>query len=140
MAISGPIILVDDDPDDEELLRDVLQELNVQNRLLYFDDCLKAFDFLKITSEKPLIILSDINLHRQSGIDFKRQIDTDPVLRAKSIPFVFFSTSTDKRTVDAAFKELTVQGFFEKPSSLQGLTRVIKVIIDYWHLCRHPNV
>jgi CheY-like chemotaxis protein len=139
MARTGPIILVDDDPDDEELLREVLHHLGVKNKMIHFDDCFTAFDYLKNTTDKPFIILSDLNLPRQSGIEFKRRIDHDPVLRSKSIPFIFFSTSIEKKEVDIAYKEMTVQGFFQKTNSLQELKTVIKLIMDYWHWCRHPN-
>jgi CheY-like chemotaxis protein len=139
MARSGPIVLVDDDPEDEELVNEVLQQLGVRNRLIYFDDCIKALDYLQHTTDKPLIILSDINLHKLNGIEFKRKIDADPRLREKSIPFIFFSTSVDKYAVDQAYKELTVQGFFQKTNSLQELKTVIKLIVDYWYLCKHPN-
>src|SRR4051812_42408906 len=109
MSQSGPIILVDDDVEDEELIREVLHEMGIKNKLIHFDKCVTAFEYLKSTLDGPFIILSDINLPVQSGIEFKRQIDADPQLRAKSIPFVFLSTSIDKKAVDVAYKEMTVQ-------------------------------
>jgi CheY-like chemotaxis protein len=139
MSRSGPIVLVDDDPEDEELVNEVLQQLQIRNKLIYFDDCIKALDYLEHTTDKPLIILSDINLHKLNGIEFKRKIDEDPRLREKSIPFIFYSTSVDKHAVHQAYKELTVQGFFQKTNSLQELKTVIKLIVDYWCLCKHPN-
>lgn len=139
MATSGPIILVDDDPEDEEIFREILQQLGIQNKLIHFDVCSEAFNYLTTTSDKPLIIFSDINLPIKNGIEFKRDIDEDPYLREKSIPFVFLSTSTDERSVNTAYKELTVQGFFKKSSSFQDLKSLIKLVIDYWKTCRHPN-
>ena len=139
MAHTGPIILVDDDPEDEELLREVLHDLGVPNKLVHFNVCSKAFDYLSTTTENPFLIISDVNLPKQSGIEFKRQIDEDPFLRSKSIPFVFLSTSIDQNSVNTAYKEMTVQGFFQKPISFSELTNMIKLLIDYWQLCRHPN-
>jgi two-component SAPR family response regulator len=139
MTIAEPIILVDDDDEDEELLKDALDELGIENKLIRFENCITAFDYLKRTTEIPFIIISDVNLPRLNGIEFKRQIDEDPLLRSKSIPFVFFSTSTDKKAVDTAYKEMTVQGFFQKPISFQDLKRIIKLIFDYWRECKHPN-
>jgi CheY-like chemotaxis protein len=139
MAGKGPIILIEDDRDDEELFREVLEELGITNKLIYFNNCIEAFDYLKSTTENPLIIISDVNLPKQSGIEFKRQIDEDPQLRSKSIPFVFLSTSTDKRFVDTAFKEMTVQGYFLKPSSFIELKRVVQLMFDYWQTSKHPN-
>jgi CheY-like chemotaxis protein len=139
MAHTGPIVLVDDDPEDEELLREVLQKLGIPNKLVHFDVSSKAFDYLKQTTDNPFLIISDINLPRQTGIEFKRQIDADPLLRSKSIPFIFLSTSIDEKTVNVAYKEMTVQGFFQKPITFREFITVIKVITDYWQLCRHPN-
>lgn len=139
MAGKGPIILVDDDREDEELFREVLRDLDIPNELVYFNTSSKAFEYLKNTPDNPLIIISDINLPLQSGIEFKRQIEEHPQLRSKSIPFIFFSTSTDKRVVDLAYKEMTVQGFFKKSTSYEDLKRVIKLMIDYWQTCKHPN-
>lgn len=139
MAQTGPIILVDDDPEDVELLREVLNTLGIQNKLINFNVCSKAFDYLKITTDHPFLIISDINLPIQNGIEFKRQIDEDPQLRAKSIPFIFLSTSVDEKAVNVAYKEMTVQGFFQKPVSFTGFITLVKLVIDYWKLCRHPN-
>ncbi len=135
----GPIILVDDDIDDRQLMKDALEELGIANKLVQFDLCAEAFDYLKSTSAKPLIIFCDVNLPQQSGIEFKRQVDDDEGLREKSIPFVLFSTAVEKRVVDIAYKELTVQGFFQKPVSFQKLKDTIGLIIAYWALCVHPN-
>lgn len=139
MSRKGPIILVDDDNEDEELFREVLHKLGIQNKLINFDVCSKAFDYLKNTSDNPFLIISDINLPKQNGIEFKRQIDEDPYLRSKSIPFVFLSTSIDEKTVNVAYKEMTVQGFFQKPVSFTEFTTLVKLLMDYWMLCRHPN-
>jgi CheY-like chemotaxis protein len=139
MPQSGPIIIVEDDKDDQEIIRDILKELKMTNELIFFDKPQVAFDFLKTTVEQPFIILSDINLPEQNGVEFKRQIDEDPQLRAKSIPFIFFSTSADKRAVDTAYKEMTVQGFFQKKSKYDELKSTVKLVMDYWKECRHPN-
>jgi len=139
MPKSGPIILVDDDYDDTELVSIALKEVGVHNHIIHFVDCMKAFYFLKDTIEQPFIILCDVNLPIMRGTEFKRKIDEDSQLRDKSIPFVFFSTSVDKKSVNTAFKEMTVQGYFQKPSSFIELKDVIKIIMDYWRMCHHPN-
>lgn len=139
MAKNGPVILVDDDIEDIELVSSSLVELGIKNKIVHFNNCESAFQYLKTTTEAPFIILSDVNLPPQGGIEFKRRIDEDTQLRAKSIPFVFFSTSVDKKSVDTAYKEMTVQGFFEKANSYKDLKTVMKIIMDYWMVCRHPN-
>ena len=139
MAKAGPIILIEDDPDDKSVLEIVFEELNVHNKLIWFTNSKDSFDYLRTTSEQPFVILCDINLPLQSGIDFKRELDADPQLRKKSIPFVFYSTSVDQRTVNDAYIKITVQGYFQKKSSFKEIKDTIKVIVDYWQVCKHPN-
>jgi CheY-like chemotaxis protein len=139
MSQTGPIIVIDDDKDDQEILQDVITDLGIVNRLIFFDKGPDAFNYLKTTPDKPLVILSDLNLPLQGGVEFKRQIDDDPQLRQKSIPFVFFSTHIDRKIVDIAYKELTIQGFFQKSNNYEELKSIIKLIIEYWKICKHPN-
>src|SRR5215213_1136276 len=139
MSANGPIVIVEDDVDDQQMVGDALKEMGVKNSLIYFEKSQKAFDYLKENNSQPFIILSDVNLPEQNGIDFKRQIDEDPELRARSIPFVFFSTSVDKKFVNTAYKEMTVQGFFQKSFSYDDLKKTLKLIMDYWKECKHPN-
>jgi CheY-like chemotaxis protein len=136
---SGPIIVLEDDVDDKEVLEGILKELKVKNKLVWFSGSEAAFQYLKTTSEQPFIIISDVNIPRENGIEFKRRIDNDPYLRQKSIPFVFYSTSVKEETVTEAYSELTVQGFFKKGNSHEEIKRHIKLIVDYWQVCRHPN-
>lgn len=139
MAKSGPIIVLEDDVDDEAILKAILKELNIENELVCFAKADEAFQYLKTTSQQPFIILSDVNLPGQSGLEFKRRLDSDEELRRKSIPFIFYSTSVSQKAVDIAYTQLTVQGFFQKHDSYNGIRDSIKLILDYWRACRHPN-
>lgn len=139
MAVSGPIIIVDDDPDDQDIIQFVFRELDIPNKLIRFTDALAAFSYLKTTEEQPFLIFSDINMPQQSGIEFKRDIDNDPDLRRKSIPFIFYTTSNSQEHVNEAYTELTVQGFFQKGENLSLIRDTLKTIIEYWKRCRHPN-
>ena len=139
MSKLGPIVIVEDDLDDQEMIQEAMEELGIKNKLVFFDRAIKAFDFLKSVKEQPFLILSDVNLPIQNGIEFKRQIDEDNALRHKSIPFVFYSTAVDKNSVDTAYQELTVQGFFKKKNTYDELKSDLKLIVDYWKTCKHPN-
>jgi CheY-like chemotaxis protein len=139
MSAHGPIIVVDDDNDDQILVRKAIEESGIENRCIFFDKSHDAWIYLKETTDKPLVIISDINLPEQSGIEFKRQVDEDPYLRLKSIPFVFLSTSGDRELVNKAFKDMTVQGFFQKPSSFHELKVMLRRIVEYWVTSKHPN-
>lgn len=136
---SGPIIVVEDDNDDKEVFEEVLKELHVPNKFVWFKNTGEAFEYLKSTADQPFIIFSDINLPKQSGIEFKRQIDCDDALRKKSIPFIFYSTSVNQHIVNEAYTQLTVQGFFQKSHGFEEMKKNIRLILDYWAACRHPN-
>jgi response regulator RpfG family c-di-GMP phosphodiesterase len=139
MARSGPIIIIEDDVDDEQMLKEVLGELEMKNKVICFEDCSPAWDYLKTTTDKPLIIFCDVNLPKQSGLSFKKQIDADSQLRERSIPFVFYTTGIDQKNINEAYTKMTVQGYFQKPANYNEIKKTIKVILDYWKLCKHPN-
>ena len=139
MSKSGPIIVIEDDADDQSIFEAVLHEIGVANKLIWFTECDQAFDYLKATTDQPFIIFSDVNLPKQNGIEFKREIDNDAQLRKKSIPFVFYSTSIDQKAINEAYTKMTVQGFFQKGHNYEEIKTIIKVIIDYWEVCKHPN-
>jgi CheY-like chemotaxis protein len=136
---SGPVILIEDDEDDKEVFQDILTELGIKNPIIWFQNCEEAFSFLQTTSEQPFIIFCDLNIPGLSGIDCKRKIDDDKELRKKSIPFVFLSTTVDQRTVNDAYTQMIVQGFFKKKNTFSELKETIKLIVDYWEECKHPN-
>ena len=136
---SGPIIVIDDDADDRAIFESALEELSINNKRLWFTNCKDAFDYLRKTDEQPFIIFCDVNIPELAGIEFKRQIDKDPSLRKKSIPFIFYSTSVDQATVNEAYTQMTVQGFFQKKNRYDEVKKDIKLILEYWQECRHPN-
>jgi CheY-like chemotaxis protein len=139
MPKPGPIILIEDDADDQKIFAEVLASLQLKNKVHWFTNGPEALAYLTGSSEQPFIIFCDINLPKQTGIEFKKKIDSDPTLRKKSIPFLFYSTSADRGSVTKAYTEMTVQGYFEKPGTLEETTRVLQLIFSYWQLCKHPN-
>jgi CheY-like chemotaxis protein len=131
--------MIEDDDDDKEIIVQVLNDLKVPNLVHWFISSSEAFKYLKETPEKPFLILCDVNLPGLSGIEFKKEIDSDPQLRKKSIPFVFYSTSIAQSAVDEAYIQMTVQGFFQKGDHYEEIKKTIDLIVSYWKVCRHPN-
>jgi CheY-like chemotaxis protein len=132
------ILLVDDDTDDEQLLRDALRRLGDPYPLAYFSRAEDALVYLR-DARSPFLIICDVNMPGMDGIRFKQILDADPLLRGKSIPFVFFSTTAQPATVSTAYQQLTVQGFFQKPNDFAELQRLLQVMIVYWMACRRPD-
>jgi CheY-like chemotaxis protein len=133
-----PIIVIEDDYDDQDLLRETFQALKVPNELLFFNRCLKAFRYLKTMLAQPFFILCDVNMPEMIGTEFRKLIFEDDELRKKSIPFIFFTTSDNKKTIEKAY-EYSVQGVFVKPATTLELKMMMKCIVDYWGMCKHPN-
>jgi CheY-like chemotaxis protein len=138
MAKHGPIILVDDDVEDQLLIREALEMSGNTHELKIFSNGEQVFEYLMHTTDKPFIIVCDINMPRMDGLSLRERINQTEYLRKKSIPFVFFSTTASRESIEKAY-ELTVQGFFVKPSTFDDLTRTLSMIISYWNVCKHPN-
>jgi CheY-like chemotaxis protein len=138
MAKNGPILIVEDDLDDQEFIKQLLVEIGVKNELVVFDRCDEAFSYLLSTPQQPFFIICDINLPRMNGLEFKVVIDNDEELREKSIPFIFFSTAATVQIVNKAYSKTSLQGFFQKSPSLEECKEALSVIVKYWTLCKHP--
>ena len=138
MNKSGPIIIIEDDLDDQDVYKEVFRELNLKNEIIYFGDGIQAFEHLCNSPIEPFIIISDINMPKLTGLELKAQIFNNENLRVKCIPFLFFTTSADQRHVIEAYSK-SVQGFFIKPNSFDGLSNTISTIIKYWQECASPD-
>lgn len=133
MNKQGPIVLIDDDRDDIDLMREIIQDLALPNELKTFRSGVEAIQYLH-TSAKPFLILADINMPIMNGFELRKAIQGDAALNDKCIPFIFYSTSVSTQTVQAAYKQ-SVQGIFEKPSQYDKWKDTIGLIVAYWKEC-----
>lgn len=138
MNKNGPVIIIEDDEDDREFIREVFLKLNYPNKVLFFGDGQQALDYLLTTPELPFLILSDINMPKLNGFELIDKLHTDAALHLKCIPYLFFSTAADQKMVIKAYS-LSAQGFFVKPSSMLEMEEVIRNIMNYWQKCAAPN-
>lgn len=138
MNKTNPVIIIEDDPDDQELLKEVFKKLNYPNKLIFFFDGEAALEFLNKKEVTPFLILSDINLPKLTGFALREKLKTDAELTIKCIPYLFFSTAISQKTVIDAYS-LSVQGFFVKESSMAEMEKTITAIMEYWIRCAAPN-
>ena len=138
MSKSGPIIVIDDDLEDHIIFEEIFKNLNYPNRVIFFSNGNEAFDYLTSTEDLPFIIISDINMPGMNGFEIRRKICSNEKLNSKYIPYLFFTTSVDKKAVTEAYG-LSVQGYFVKPATMTDLERTLKRIIDYWQECFAPS-
>ena len=123
---STPIIILEDDMDDQEIMKEVLEDLQVPYRIDFYVHAKDLLDYLYTTNESPFLILSDVNLPSMNGLELRKIIFENEYLRVKSIPFVFFSTSSDEYAVKQAY-DLTVQGYFVKQYSIPDIKATLKL-------------
>jgi CheY-like chemotaxis protein len=138
MNKSGPVIIIEDDADDQEILTEVFKKLNYSNEVVFFFDGEKALDYITRTDIVPFLILSDINMPKLDGFALRQKLKTDAALQVKCIPYLFFSTALNQKSVIDAYS-MSVQGFFVKQDSMTELEKTIGVIMGYWKRCAAPN-
>ncbi len=139
MNKGGPIIVIEDDEDDQALFKSVFTELNITNKIWFFNDGVAAYEYLRISDDKPFLIISDINLPKLDGFKLRDKVHNNEQLRLKCVPYLFFTTAADQRNVIDAYSK-SIQGFFTKPDSYPELLRVVHNIIQYWTDCHSPNI
>jgi CheY-like chemotaxis protein len=138
MNKNGPVIVIEDDEDDQDFLTEVFQKLNYPNKIIFFNDSQKALDFLNRADTMPFLILSDINMPKLSGFELRNRLRVDAQLQLKCIPYLFLTTALNGQTVIDAYSA-SVQGFFVKQNSIEELEKTISVIMEYWLRCAAPN-
>lgn len=138
MNKSGPIIVIEDDIDDQEMLQSIFDKLDYHNKIIYFTDGNLALDYLNDTDVQPFLILSDVNMPKIDGFTLRNKVFMNEQLQTKCIPYLFFTTTASKKAVMDAYS-LSVQGFFVKPNSVAALEATIKKIVEYWQECIAPN-
>jgi len=135
---NGPVIIIEDDPDDQGFLTEIFEKLNYQNTVLFFFDGEQALEYINTTHDLPFLILSDINMPKLNGFELREKLRTDERLSNKCIPYLFFSTAVNQKAVIEAYSQ-SVQGFFLKQNSMGELEKTIRVIMEYWRLCAAAN-
>lgn len=138
MNRGGPIIIIEDDLDDQEIFADVFKEIDVRNDVMFFANGQLALQFLNSTSVDPFIIISDISMPVLTGMELRTKIHENEDLRVKSIPYLFFSTHAEQDNIVEAYSK-SVQGYFIKPKTRDEIYKTVKVIVDYWTKCVAPN-
>lgn len=138
MDKNGPVVVIEDDEDDQKMLEEIFKKLNYKNEIVFFEDGLNALKYLDKTEIIPFLILSDINMPKINGLELRNKVHTNEKLHIKCIPYLFFTTSANKQSVIDAYA-MSVQGFFVKPVSFDKLESTIRKIMEYWKECIAPS-
>ena len=138
MTSKAPIVVIEDDEDDQLFIQEAITSLALANPLVFFSNGVEAIAYLVATPDAPLVILSDVNMPAMNGLELRQLIDLNEYLKLKCIPFVFLTTAADQGLVNTAYS-MTIQGYFKKERTFEGLKEQLRSILDYWDKCLHPN-
>ena len=134
----SPILIIDDDQDDLDLIKDVVKHLKIERPIYFFKSGDELVNFLKTENSAPFLIVSDVNLPMQNGFEIKKRITESSDLKYYSVPFIYWSTSASEKQIQHAY-DLPAQGFFFKPSNFDELCDTFQTIINYWQKSQHPK-
>jgi CheY-like chemotaxis protein len=131
------LLLVEDNPSDEELTLHVLKKYNLANRILVVRDGAEALEFLfkNGTQEVPKLILLDLKLPKLSGLEVLREIKAEA--RTRMIPVVVLTSSREDTDLVACY-QLGVNSYIVKPVDFTQFTECIRQLGLYWLLVNEP--
>ena len=136
MKSTRPILLVEDDDVDAMTVKRALKEIHITNPLSLVKNGEEALEFLRNSkTEKPGIILLDLNMPKMNGIEFLRIAKQDNLL--KSIPVIVLTTSREEEDKINSFN-LSVAGYMIKPVDYIQFVETMKTINLYWTLSELP--
>ncbi len=124
---STHVLLIEDNPGDVTLIREVFKSSKRPIEISRAQDGVEALDFLK--TEKPDLILLDLNMPRKSGFEVLREIKRDP--RLLEIPVVVLTNSKLDTDVSRAYESLA-NFYIVKPSDLDRLFVALRYVEDTW--------
>jgi CheY-like chemotaxis protein len=126
------ILVVEDNPNDQELLRHQLRKTPLGNHVLFFTDPRKALAALRESGgaelRKGLLALFiDIHLPYMNGIELLRRIREIEGMEEK--PVIIMTTDPHPDTL-AACKELEVAFVAEKPVTFSQFAKVLADLLQ----------
>lgn len=125
----NPIVIIEDDPNDVDIIVAAHDLLNIPNKLKVFKDSFGVLNYLTEPSVQPLLVVSDVNLPKVDGISLYQNLLTIPDFVAKRIPYVFFSTAPNRTSIGA---RISGCGYFVKPQNYFDYVELVQRILLYW--------
>lgn len=135
------LLLVDDDDVDIMTVRRAFKKNNITNPLYVASNGLEALAMLRGVGDRPRIppqrrlILLDLNMPKMGGIDFLRELRSDPELR--TIPVIVLTTSNEEKDKVDAY-DLNVAGYIVKPVTFSKFVDAVATLNKYWTLSEMP--
>jgi two-component system response regulator len=144
-AVDGSvdILMVEDNPDDEQLTLRALNKHHLANKIHVVRDGQEALDYVfckgkyadRNIADHPNVILLDIKLPLIDGIEVLRRIKADD--RTKTIPVVMLTSSHEERDLVETYR-LGVNSYIVKPVNFEQFTESARAMGMYWMLLNRP--
>ena len=137
------ILIVEDSPQDLELMMRAFRKANVTNRIHVARDGVEALEFIfcegphagRNIADIPKVILLDLKLPKVEGLEVLKRIKGDP--RTQSIPVAVLTSSKEQRDVVDSYK-LGVNSYIVKPVNFDGFMAAVQELGMYWLLLNQP--
>ncbi len=132
-----PILLIEDESSDAELLIRAFKKAGVQNPIRHLDNGDTALFYLRdtevsssgIPNPTPILILLDLKLPGMSGLELLRWLRQQKHLRR--IPVLVLTAETDDRYMDSAY-DAGANSYLLKSPKPEEVERVVNLITNYW--------
>jgi CheY-like chemotaxis protein len=137
------LLLVEDNPDDEELTLLALEQGGITNEVIVAHDGVEALDYLfgtgiyaqRDTSIMPALILLDIQLPRINGLEVLQRLRSDD--RTKLLPVVILTTSNEQQDLINSYT-LGCNSYIRKPVDYDRFLIAMQQLGMYWLLINEP--
>lgn len=132
-----PILLVEDNEQDELLTIRALKQHNIHNEVVVTRDGPEALDWLfcrgayagRDTTIKPQVILLDLKLPKLNGLEVLKEIRENPA--TKRLPVVILTTSNEDTDILSGY-DLGANSYVRKPVDFDQFAEAIKNLGLYW--------
>jgi two-component system, response regulator len=129
------VLVVEDNPDDRELLLHQLKKTGMADHVKFISDGREALNFLTVADPQPLAheliaIFLDLNLPTLSGLELLRTLRKGD--RFQATPIIVMTSSNDPRDLEEC-RRLKVTNYVSKPVTLSSFS---KAVADIFHLPR----
>ena len=137
------ILLIEDNPDDEELTRIAFQENNIMGQLIVVHNGAEALDYLFGTGtyagrelrRTPDLILLDLKLPKVHGLEVLRRLRADH--RTALLPVVILTSSNEEKDVLTSYS-LGANSYIRKPVDYVQFTKAVRQLGLYWFILNEP--
>ncbi len=131
------VLLVEDNPDDEELTRIAFEECHLANELVVVRDGQEALDYLFVTgkyadremNDLPQVVLLDLKLPKVDGLEVLQRIRSDE--RTKQLPVVILTSSRHEQDLIDSYS-LGASSYIQKPVDYLQFVEAVRQLGLYW--------